>query len=96
LLNALGHRARHFCQARATKAFQSGKKRNYESGVCERLAFELLNYVGIVGIVTRAATLLGGVDNTTDRLRLNLFERHLNAITNRITCRVIGSSRTGN
>ena len=55
LLNALGHRARHFCQARATKAFQSGKKRNYESGVCERLAFELLNYVGIV---TCAATLL--------------------------------------
>jgi hypothetical protein len=51
LLNALGHRARHFCQARATKAFQSGKKRNYESGVCERLAFELLNYVGIVTCV---------------------------------------------
>ena len=38
----------------------------------------------------------GGVDNTTDQLRLHLFERHLNAITNRITCRVIGSSRTGN
>ena len=36
LLNALGHRARHFCQARATKAFQSGKKRNYEFGLSER------------------------------------------------------------
>jgi len=81
----------------ATKAFQSGKKRNNESGMCERLAFELLNYVGIVGIVTRAATLLGGVDNTTDRLRLNFFERHLNSTTIRsLTCRVIGSSRTGN
>jgi len=29
-----------------------------EFGLSERLAFELLNYVGIVGIVTCAATLV--------------------------------------